>query len=121
MKVFIFEDEQDILELIGILLDDLGLIVKGSDDVNSVIDQMEQFNPNLLLIDYWVTGVKSDALIALIRNNAKLKNIPIILISAIDRLEEVAKNLAVDDIIKKPFDITSFQLKIQKFLNTNYA
>jgi DNA-binding response OmpR family regulator len=121
MKVFIFEDERDILELIGILLEDLGHIVKGSDDITNVIEQIEHFDPNLLLIDYWVTGVKSDALIASIRKNPKLKNIPIILISAIDRLEEVAKNLAVDDIIKKPFDITNFQLKIQKFHNTNYA
>lgn len=119
MKVFICEDDSDIQELMEILLSDLGLHVETARNYHNILPELKVSKPDLLIIDYWLKDTKADKQLFAIKSESQFQSLPVILISAIDNLERVAKLLPVTDIIKKPFDIGQFQAKIQQTLS-NY-
>jgi len=116
MKILICEDDPDILELIEFILTEENYAVTTTEDESTVKNLMEKIEPDLLIIDYWLNGTKADDIINSIKKDDNLKEIPIILISAIDNLEEVSSNLPVVDYIKKPFDINTLKTKVKSYI-----
>ncbi len=116
MKIFICEDDTDILELMQILLEDSGHEFRSTTELANLVESVKRYSPDLLLLDYWIKGKKVDSIVNSLQTTPELADIPIILISAIDNLEEVASKLQIADIIKKPFDIADFQNKVNTFI-----
>lgn len=119
MKVFVCEDDQGISELIQILIKDLGYEVQDCGDPETCFTEILEARPNLIIMDYWLKGVKADGIIKKIKTHPELKHIPVILVSAVADLEEIGDSLAVDKILKKPFDIDNFQEVIKNLIKDN--
>ena len=114
MRVFVCDDDKDILELMEMLLNESGHIVMATEYCDAdILKSIEDFNPDIMIFDYWLNGIKSDKIIKNIRKNKKIKKIPIILISAAADLEKIVKNIPVDDYMKKPFDINDLLYKVK--------
>jgi response regulator RpfG family c-di-GMP phosphodiesterase len=56
-----------------------------------------------------------------IKENPSYSHIPIILISAVNGIDEIAASCKADDLIKKPFDIYDFEQIVSKWLGLSYA
>ena len=116
-KIFIFDDNLEILELCTEILKDLGFEVKTSPTTNGIIQQLTQFLPDLIFMDNWLPDMSGVEATRLIKANEELKNIPVIYFSANSNISELAAEAQADDFIAKPFDIDSFEEIVNKYLD----
>ena len=119
MKIFICEDDKDISELMQILISDLGYGVEVFSEPETMLEMLKRQKPGLLLLDYWLQDRSAKETIHSIKSNPKLKDLPIILISAVDNLDSLAESLPVNGMIRKPFNIDDFQNQITSFVNAH--
>ena len=115
-KIFIFDDNVQILELCTEILEDLGCEVKTSPTTNDIVEQVMEFMPDLILMDNWLPDISGIEATKLIKADPDLKDIPVIYFSANTNISDLASEAGADDFISKPFDIDKFEEKIKKYL-----
>ena len=114
-KVFIFDDNIEILELCTEILEDLGLEVKTSPTTNSVEEQVSSYMPNLIFMDNWLPDISGIEATKLIKANETLKHIPVIYFSANSNISALASEAGADEFLAKPFDIDLFEKTVKKY------
>lgn len=115
-KIFIFDDNLQILELCTEILDDLGCKVKTSPTTNHIVDQVSSFMPDLIFMDNWLPDISGIEATQLIKANSDLQHIPVIYFSANSNITELATEAGAEDFLAKPFDIDLFEDKVKKYL-----
>ncbi|OWR13093.1 MULTISPECIES: response regulator [Chryseobacterium group] len=114
-KVFIFDDNIEILELCTEILEDLGLEVKTSPTTNSVEEQVSNYMPDLIFMDNWLPDISGIEATKLIKANETLKHIPVIYFSANSNISALASEAGADEFLAKPFDIDLFEKTVKKY------
>jgi len=115
-KIVICDDEQDILNITQLILEDAGFTVIPVSDSLTVEAVVAAEKPELLLIDLWMPGLSGDQVVASIRNNETLSDLPVIVISASRDGEKVAYASGADCFLEKPYDIDSLVNLVRKQL-----
>jgi len=114
-KVFIFDDNIEILELCTEILEDLGLEVKTSPTTNSVEEQVSSYMPDMIFMDNWLPDISGIEATKLIKANETLKHIPVIYFSANSNISALASEAGADEFLAKPFDIDLFEKTVKKY------
>ena len=114
-KVFIFDDNIEILELCTEILQDIGCEVKTSPTTNRVEQQVADYMPDLIFKDNWLPDRSGIEATKLLKANDRLKNIPVIYFSANSNISELANQAGADDFLAKPFDIDKFEETVKKY------
>jgi CheY-like chemotaxis protein len=109
-KIFIADDDQDICESLATIIEDAGYDVDYVSDRNP-LDKINKVEPDLILLDIWMSGIDGGMVCKFIKSNPKTKNIPVILISANNETEKIANKVGADGFVTKPFDI-DYLLKV---------
>ena len=117
-KVFIFDDNLEILELCTEILEDLGFQVQTSPTTNNVEKQVQEFLPDLIFMDNWLPDISGIEATRLLKSNENLKHIPVIYFSANININQLAEQAGADDFIAKPFDINLFEEKVLKYIES---
>jgi response regulator len=119
MKIFIVEDDENIVELLGDELRQWGYETKAVKDFNDVANEIGRYNPNLVLMDITLPYYNGFYWTQKIRQNS---NVPIIFISSHNNQVDMvsAMQFGVDDYITKPIDINLTRVKIQAILRRTY-
>ncbi|ASU35671.1 response regulator [Mucilaginibacter xinganensis] len=107
-KILVIEDDKDIRDTIVYILEEQGYEVLSSGD-SKILGKVTEHNPGLILMDNWLTEWKSDAngqqLSKELKTNPKTQHIPIIIISAVSNVKEIAEEGLANSYLKKPFDM----------------
>lgn len=112
-KILIAEDDLSILEVMQIILGDSGYDVITEDDGNKLMKKLEEHHPDLLLLDIWIGGKDGGEIAKKLKGDEETRNLPVIIISANNDTEKIAKRAGADDFLQKPFDVEDL-LKIVK-------
>lgn len=108
-KILVIEDDKDIRETIVYILEEEQYEVISSED-SKILKSIDTFKPNLVLLDNWLTDWKSDAngqqLSKELKTNPATSHIPVIIISAVSNIKEIAEAGLADGYLRKPFDLT---------------
>jgi len=116
-KILVIEDDRDIRETITYALEDGGFEVVASEDAR-ILKSLDTIKPGLILLDNWLTDWKSDAngqqLSKELKNNPKTGHIPVIIVSAVSNIQEIAEAGQADGYLKKPFDLTDLIAVVEK-------
>ncbi|MEC5156919.1 response regulator [Chryseobacterium sp. MP_3.2] len=115
-KVFIFDDNLEILELCTEILEDLGCQVNTSATTNNVEKQVQDILPDLIFMDNWVPDISGIEATRLLKSNENLKHIPVVYFSANININQLAEQAGADDFIAKPFDINKFEEMVEKYI-----
>lgn len=115
-KVFIFDDNSDILELCTFILEDAGYEIKTSSTSNNIIDQVSAYIPDIIFMDNWLPDVGGIEATRELKNHDQLKNIPVIYFSANNDVMSLADQAGADGYLSKPFDIQELENIILKHL-----
>ena len=115
-KILVCDDEQEILDITQLILEDSGYEVTALINSNDVISYIEKQQPDILLIDLWMPGMSGDQVIAQLRTNANITDLPIIVISASTDGRQVAFAAGADDFLDKPYDIDTLLAMVEKHL-----
>lgn len=116
-KVFIFDDNTDILELCTFILEDAGYEIKTSSTSNNIIDQVSSYTPDIIFMDNWLPDVGGIEATRELKGHDTLKNIPVIYFSANNDVMSLADQAGADGYLSKPFDIQELENIILKHLS----
>ncbi len=119
-KILVIEDDRDIREAIQYALEEDGYDVVGSED-SKVLKQFEQIAPDMVLLDNWLTEWKSDAngqqISWNLKTNPTTKHIPVVIISAVSNIKEIAEAGLADGYLHKPFDLDELLALVKKHVD----
>src|SRR6187402_2893095 len=106
-KVLIFDDDEDILELCSLILRQNGFETFGESNSKRVIERIGETNPDVILMDNWIPGIGGIKATQLIKATPQTLHIPVIIFSANNNIENIAREAKAEYYLKKPFDINS--------------
>ena len=107
-KVIIYDDDADLLEVCSLILGSKGFEVIMKDRCTEIIKDMQQHQPDVILMDNWIPdigGVKATRLI----KESEFSNVPVIFFSANNNVTELAEEAGADYYLHKPFDISDLE------------
>ena len=107
-KILVIEDDKDIRDTIVYILQEENYEVIASED-SKILKSINDYKPNLILLDNWLTDWKSDAngqqLSKGLKSDPATSHIPVIIISAVSNIKEIAEAGLADGYLRKPFDL----------------
>lgn len=121
-RVLVCDDEQDILDIIEFVLTDAGWHVVTSQNVYSILDQVESSDPSVILMDNWIPGCGGIAATQTIKNHPVFKNIPVVYITANNDIDVLANEAGADFALPKPFDLDLLEKVVEEaFMKTQQS
>jgi two-component system phosphate regulon response regulator PhoB len=118
-KILVIEDDKDIRDTIVYILTEEKYEVIDSGD-SKILKHIHEHNPDLILMDNWLTEWKSDAsgqqLSKQLKTNPSTSHIPVIIISAVSNIKEIAEEGLADSYLMKPFDMADLIAIVKKFV-----
>lgn len=119
--VLIVEDNANNARLAAKLLNRANFTTHIAEDGESGYEMALSHNPDLLLVDLGLPDVDGQTIIALLRQQPSMENVPIVAFTAWpqDTAHEMAKAYGCDGVITKPIDTRSFVEQIQSYLNNS--
>jgi DNA-binding response OmpR family regulator len=118
-KILVIEDDKDIRDIITFILEEKGYEVMASGD-SRILKSVTDFSPYLVLIDNWLTEWKTDAtgeqLCRELKSNKATSHIPVIIMSAVSNIKEIAEAGLADAYLKKPFDVDELLAIVKNFI-----
>jgi two-component system, OmpR family, alkaline phosphatase synthesis response regulator PhoP len=114
--IIVCDDDEGILDIISFILKERGYTVVALKESGSVIQTALSVNPIVILLDVWIPGINGNVLTTLLKKNPKTKHIPVVLISANNHTERIAKESGADGYLCKPFDVVDLENIVNKFV-----
>ena len=119
-KVLLIEDDKDIRDTIIYALREEQIEVIASEDAK-ILKKLSEIKPDLILLDNWLTDWKSDAngqqISKEIKTNPATSHIPVVIVSAVSNIKEIAEAGQADGYLKKPFELTELFAIVHKFVD----
>ena len=112
-KIFILDDDRDILDSMRMVLEFKGYQVHTSAHAEN-LSSISEREPDLLLIDLWMSGIDGSDICRQLKDNVQTKHIPVVIISANANIKELSYNCRADGYISKPFEIDELISTVQR-------
>jgi CheY-like chemotaxis protein len=104
-RVLVVEDDTDVREALLMLLEQEGISALGAANGLDAIDRIEAgLRPRLILLDLMMPVMDGEHFLRLRLNDARLRAIPVVVVSAVQKMRVDPAELNVDAIIRKPVD-----------------
>ena len=119
--VLIVDDEMDIRELIGGLLEDEGYQPRYAADADEALAAVRQRKPSLLVLDVWLQGSRLDGIELLDQMKGADPDLPVIVISGHGTIETAVAAIrkGAYDFIEKPFKSDKLLLTVERALEAS--
>ena len=117
-QILIIEDEKDIGELLEYNLQKEGFDTILTNNGESGLRAARKEKPNLLILDLMLPGIDGLEVCRLIKTDNDIKNISIVMLTALGQEEDIVKGLesGADDYITKPFSFKVLVARIKSVL-----
>ena len=113
-KILVVDDDLDILEIIGLILEGEGFQVELMESGKNIYQHIANFNPDLIILDVMLGNMDGREICNKIKNTKETQDIPVIMISATHNFDQFTKkNCKPDDFLEKPFDIVNLIHKVE--------
>ena len=116
--IYILEDDLNIQEIEAYALKNSGYQTEGFDNARDFFKKVSERVPSLLLLDIMLPGEDGIEILKKLRNSAKTKDIPVIMVTAkgseYDKV--IGLDTGADDYITKPFGMMELVSRIKAVL-----
>lgn len=120
-KIIVCDDDQGILDVLELMLESEGFEVITEIDSVKLISKIKEYSPHLLLLDLWMPTITGDQILRQIRNDEKMKHLPVIVLSASVHGDDIASDAGANAFVPKPFDMNDLIGKINFYLTNHSA
>jgi DNA-binding response OmpR family regulator len=112
-RILILDDNQDILDVLQEALVDEGYEVTALNYCDDIIKSMQQYQPDLVMLDFLLAGINGGELCHEIKTHPLTSGMPVIMLSGFPRVLESLGNYGSDAFIQKPFDLAKLLDTVQ--------
>jgi len=116
--IFVVEDEKPILTLLTYNLEKEGYKVSSSSNGEEALSVIKEKKPDLVLLDWMLPDLSGIKICQYLKQDEKVKNIPIIMLTAKGEEEDKVKglNTGAEDYMTKPFSFPELLARIKSLL-----
>lgn len=117
-RICVIEDDDNIRDLIKIALEGFGYEVNAYESAEDGLNYMKCEKPSLAVFDLMLPGMDGLTAIKKIRKDERLKEMPVIVLTARDREFDKVAGLdgGADDYMTKPFSVMELAARIRSLL-----
>lgn len=117
-KILLVDDVDLFLELERSYLDGCGYDLVTASSGEETLKRLDKIAPDILLLDFYMPGMDGDEVCRLIRKSKRWQHLPILMVTAAGKTEEVQQCLQAgcDDYITKPVNKQELREKVQRLL-----
>ncbi len=115
-RILILDDNQDILDVVEEALTYEQFEVHSTTLASDIIPLIKKIEPNLVLLDFRVSGTNGGEVCRSIKSNPDFTNIPVIIFSAYINSESVLFSYGCDAVIYKPFNLDELINKVNSLI-----
>ena len=120
-SILVVEDNNDLSLLFKLVLESAGYQVATVDNGRAALTQVEKLQPRLIVMDIMMPGINGLQVARKIKEKPGYQSLPILLVSAIDRLrDDGLRSSRANDIIYKPFDLDHLIAKVDALTSDSY-
>ena len=108
--ILVIEDDQALSTMVGEVMSTAGFLVRSARNRSEINAEINKWPlPDLLLLDVALPDADGFQILERIRGNAKLKGLPVILMTGRSEITDVARGLTLsaDGYVTKPFKISA--------------
>ncbi len=119
--ILIVDDERDIRELVGDILEDEGFTTRLAGSSDECMAEVEKETPALMILDIWLKDSNMDGIDILKVVKKDYPEVPIVIISGHGNIEiaVAAIKQGAYDFIEKPFNIDQLMVVIRRAMETS--
>jgi DNA-binding response OmpR family regulator len=116
-RILVLDDHQDMLDVVHEALTYEKFQVKVTSDSRNILSIAENFNPDVLIMDYKLTGSKGGEVCKMIKSNKNLRNTPVIICSAYINRNIDVMACGCDAVLAKPFGLDELVDKVNNLIS----
>lgn len=119
MKVLIIDDDQFIRTIYSASMKQESIEAIAAEDGETGIEKIKTEKPDLILMDMLMPGMSGDEMLGIIKADPEMKDIPIIVISALSQESDITrvKEMGITDYLPKDsFGVQDVIEKIKQYL-----
>lgn len=115
-RVFVIDDQEEVLSLLKDSLSGFGFEVAVCKEPRNALQGIKSFNPDLILLDLLMPAIGGFELCEILNNDPQTRGIPIIVISGFGDMVDVKKayKLGAVGYLVKPFALSDLSKEITK-------
>lgn len=118
VKILVLDDDEDLLEMIGLMLFTNGMDVECVADCRKLYDSLQKDRPEIILMDIFLKYGDGRDITRTLRTNTEYTDIPILLYSASNLNRDEVLQCGANDFLHKPFEMETLlrlirQLSVQ--------
>lgn len=115
-KILVIEDDHSLAEILVEFFHSTGYIVRTFSGTEDILQLTEQFNPDIVLLDYLLPKINGGELCSQIKRHGETMHIPVIIYSAFPKVMLSLGNYGCDAFVPKPFDLFDLVDQIEMLL-----
>ncbi len=115
-RILVVDDDPSIVESLKFVFEDAGFIVDSGEDGSFIQKNFYHARPDLILLDYWLTGDNGGKITRKLKKRKETKDIPVVIMSASYNIKELVDQAGADDFLSKPYDIDELIRTVKKHL-----
>ena len=115
--ILIVDDEFGVLEVLEFILNDAGFKVVSAVNGQEALARLEETRPDLAIVDFMMPILDGNAVIKAIRSDNRLRDIPIILVSALPEKTIRERCDGYDTFLRKPYKTEQLIEEISKLID----
>ena len=115
-RVLVVDDEQDFLSIMDFFLTMEGFEVETALDGADAIRSINKTPPDLILLDVVMPVLDGYGTLKSLQGRRKTRNIPVIMLSILEKAPEETSTLSITDYLVKPFSADTLIRKVRETL-----
>ncbi|MEP7252192.1 MAG: response regulator [Ginsengibacter sp.] len=117
-RIFVIDDDKDLLSVVKSLLMRRGFNVSVYTEWELANRDLKKYEPQLILLDVFLSGVDGFEVCQKLKSNYATRHIPVLIFSAYPRVAETAiYEYGANDFISKPFEVNELIRKVHGILS----
>jgi len=114
-KVLVVDDDPDLVAICSLVLESEGYDIHTAKNGYEAYDAIAKREADVVLLDAMMPVLDGITVCKMVKRDPRMKDLPVIMMSASSSLCEQAKNSCADAVISKPFDIDHLVSTVNQF------